>query len=391
MATRQPGITPKYGRFWLRTRVKIRPITDHKRIVKLLRQSSLTPSWLLRQINAQNPAVLTSSVPSLVTEAQSRMSVIDLGNAPQVHDMDVSEQAVTFMPTSVILGPPTHALECLRLPVPVGVAARALARQLEGASTLKDSFVLAAISSNGIDFDDVVVNITAASMALSGVGVAGKLPTLAPFDVLVRVHCILGHATLNTVLATIAFATTLPKGFITREAIKQYIAAKCGICESAKMRRRTFRIDLSGISDKTIPEIGKSYVFDTLGLRTPSAQWGFINITRFNDRNPKGIKRSYGHVSMEATAFEALILTMRAYVRPHTGEIHVMKKDGHPSHRSHLIQDLFVDSSMNNHEPPPYVHEAINTENTFQFSVPSAMATLAGSGDGEEHFYTGAV
>jgi hypothetical protein len=47
--------------------VKIRPITDHKRIVKLLRQSSLTPSWLLRQINAQSPTVLTSSVPSLVT------------------------------------------------------------------------------------------------------------------------------------------------------------------------------------------------------------------------------------------------------------------------------------------------------------------------------------
>ena len=221
---------------------------------------------------------------------------------------------------------------------------------------MKDAFVLAAISSNGIDFDGGVVNVTAASMALSGVGVAGKLPTLAPFDVLVRVHCVLGHATLNTVLATIAFATSLPKGFITREAIKQYIAAKCGICESAKMRRRTFRIDLSGISDKTIPEIGMPYVFDTLGLRTPSAQWGFINITRFNDRNPKGIKRSYGHVSMEATAFEALILTMRAYVRPHTGEIHVMKKDGHPSHRSHLIQDLFVDSSMNNHESPPYVH-----------------------------------
>ena len=27
------------------------------------------------------------------------MSVVDLGDAPQVHDMDVSEQAVTFMPT----------------------------------------------------------------------------------------------------------------------------------------------------------------------------------------------------------------------------------------------------------------------------------------------------
>ena len=109
--------------------VKIRPITDHKRIVKLLRQSSLTPSWLLRQISAQNPAVLTSCVPSLDTVAQSRTSVVDLGSAPQVHDVDVDEQAVTFMPTSVVLGLPTHALECLRLPVPVGVAAQALARQ----------------------------------------------------------------------------------------------------------------------------------------------------------------------------------------------------------------------------------------------------------------------
>ena len=65
-----------------------------------------------------------------------------------------------------------------------------------------------------------------------------------------------------------------------------------------------------------------------------------------------------------------------------------MKKDGHPSNRSHLIQDLFVDSSMNNHESPPYVHEGVNTENSFQWSVPFAMATLAGSGDGEEHFFT---
>ena len=38
--------------------LKIRPITDRKRIVQLLRLSSLTPSWLLQQINAQNPAVL---------------------------------------------------------------------------------------------------------------------------------------------------------------------------------------------------------------------------------------------------------------------------------------------------------------------------------------------
>ena len=133
--------------------VKIRPITDHTRIVKLLRQSSLTPSWLLQQIGAQSPAVLTSSVPLSVTTERSRTPVIDLSDTPQVHEVDVSELAVTFMPTTVVLSPPAHALECLRHPVPVGVAAPVIARQLEGASTLQDAFVLAAIGSHGIDFD----------------------------------------------------------------------------------------------------------------------------------------------------------------------------------------------------------------------------------------------
>ena len=129
------------------------------------------------------------------------------------------------------------------------------------------------------------------------------------------------------------------------------------------------------MTDNTIPEISKSYVLDTLSVRVPSAQWGFINITRFNDHNPKDIKRSYGHISLEAGAFEKLILTMRANNRPYKGDILVMKKDGHPSHRSYRIQDLFVDSSMINQESPPFVHEAVNTENTFQWAVPSTMAT----------------
>ena len=109
--------------------------------------------------------------------------------------------------------------------------------------TENDATIIAAIASNDISFDCYVAAVTAANMALAG------------------------HATLNTCLATIVCATTLPKGFITREAIKEYLATKCGICESTKMRRRTFRLDISGVADHTIPEMGKAYVFDTLGLR----------------------------------------------------------------------------------------------------------------------------
>ena len=99
--------------------LKIRPITDHKRIVQLLRLSSLTPSWLLRQIDAQNPAVLISSMPSSDTAAQLLTSgVPPSGTVAQlrtsvVEDIDASTQALTIMPTSVLLEPPSHALDCL--------------------------------------------------------------------------------------------------------------------------------------------------------------------------------------------------------------------------------------------------------------------------------------
>jgi hypothetical protein len=291
----------------------VKPITDRKRIVKLLLQSPLTPKWLREQMA---PVVLTSSMLAQATTTPSLTQVELIDEIAPLHTVE--------MPTTTLLSPPICTIEGLRLPVPVNMAAPVLARQLAGATTLEDVSILAMIAMNDISFDSYVAAVTAASMALSGVGLAGKLLTLSPFMTLVRVHCLLGHATLNTCLATIACATSLPKGFITREAIREYLATKCGICESAKMRRRTFRLDLSGVKDHTVPEVGKQYVFDTLGLRVPSAQWGYINITRFNDRNPKGIKRSYGHISMDAETFEKLILTFRAFNRPYKGEILVI-------------------------------------------------------------------
>jgi hypothetical protein len=135
--------------------LKIRPITDHSRIVRLLQHSSLTPPWLLQRISAHNPVVMTSSVSSLATAALSRTQLDTSDDALHMHDVSSDKQPVTLLPGSAMLSPPAHALACLRLPVPVKVAAPTLARQLAGASTLKDSFVLAAIDANGIDFDSL--------------------------------------------------------------------------------------------------------------------------------------------------------------------------------------------------------------------------------------------
>lgn len=219
----------------------IRAITDRARIVRLLQRSTLTPQWLLDQMA---PSVMTSSVAPRALPVMSTEPPI---TSAQSHTVE--------LPLTPLLIPPAHAEECLRLPVPVSLAAPALARQLGGAMAEGDATIIAAIASNDISFDSHVAAVTAAKMALAGVGLAGRLPTLTPFQILVRVHCILGHATLNTCLATIACATTLPKGFITREAIKEYLATKCGICESSKMRRRTFRLDISGVADHTICRI----------------------------------------------------------------------------------------------------------------------------------------
>ena len=115
----------------------IQPPTDHRRIIKLLKRSTLTPPWLLEQIHKQHPApaVLTSSVPPLDTVAPSLTSVDQSDTMAQSHLID--------MPFTVQLCPPAHAIECLRMPDPVEMAAPALARQLVGASTTNDAAMLA--------------------------------------------------------------------------------------------------------------------------------------------------------------------------------------------------------------------------------------------------------
>ena len=100
----------------------IKPITDRKRIVKLLLQSPLTPKWLREQMA---PVVLTSSMLAQATTTPSLTQVELIDEIAPLHTVE--------MPTTTLLSPPICTIEGLRLPVPVSMAAPVLARQLAGA------------------------------------------------------------------------------------------------------------------------------------------------------------------------------------------------------------------------------------------------------------------
>lgn len=57
------------------------------------------------------------------------------------------------------------------------------------------------------------------------------------------------------------------------EDVKLFAEQGCGACETAKMRRRPFTLKIAPL-DKTLPKLGKVYVFDVLELRTPSFHHG---------------------------------------------------------------------------------------------------------------------
>ena len=90
-----------------------------------------------------------------------------------------------------------------------------------------------------------------------------------------RQHIVLGHASLPRVLATIK-ASGRKDADTTSGDIRQFLAERCGPCETAKMRRRAFT--LNTLADHTPVPIGKKWMFDSLELRLPSREFGYIHI-----------------------------------------------------------------------------------------------------------------
>ena len=217
----------------------------------------------------------------------------------------------------------------------------------------------------------------------------GPSPRLSGLEILIRTHIFLGHASLPDVLRTLQASSGLRGNVITKADINAFAKLGCSICDTAKMRRPAF----PAAKDHTPPPIGKKWVFDTLHLRVPSAQFKFMYITRFINiiDGGNGKRRSYGHKTLTEDELEGLIQKLRAFVRPYHGEIHIVKHDSLPALTGRKFDEYLDDCSpsLKNETSPPYVHEGIGSlEVTWQWDVPRANALLMGRNDDESHFVT---
>jgi len=220
----------------------------------------------------------------------------------------------------------------------------------------------------------------------TGVGMR-RPPKLTDIELLRRTHVVLGHTQLDNIVATLkrAYGTDFK---LSSSAIEQYIREGCGVCDTAKMRRRAIGLPLT---DHTPLPIGKKWIFDSIKLRVAAALDKSIYITRFVNRisGGNGKRRSYGHKLLDSASIEVLIQKLRAMVRPIHGEILVLRRDGLPAQQSYSIEEFLSDSLIHGETSPPYVHEGVgDCEVTWQWDVPSANALLRGCLSDESHFLT---
>jgi hypothetical protein len=169
------------------------------------------------------------------------------------------------------------------------------------------------------------------------------------YEILCFMHVALGHASLKRMLATIACSPHIRASIITPDDVALYIKQPCGICESAKMKRRSFKL----VEDKTLPPAGKKWSFDTMHMRVPSFFFNNMYITRFICRGTS-YKRSYAHKTMTAINFEELCQKHRAWVRVLHGEILIVRHDALSAHTTaRSWQSYLVDSNMGEEVTPP--------------------------------------
>ena len=185
----------------------------------------------------------------------------------------------------------------------------------------------------------------------------GRSVKLTGIEILRRMHVVLGHPSLPVLLATLMASKDVNAHIITKADIEQYVREACGICESAKMRRRSFR----GVTDPTPVPIGKKWVFDTMHLQAPSCLGKHIYITRFLNKltDFPGFKRSYGHSAFTSEVLIGLCQRLRAFVRPIHGEIMIFKHDSLPAQKSKEMGDYMTEITVHDESSPPYCHEGV--------------------------------
>ena len=217
-------------------------------------------------------------------------------------------------------------------------------------------------------------------------GVGMKAKPLKGVALLRRRHCTDGHPALTITVKNLMLEGAFDKKLLTLEHVKLFAEQGCGACETAKMRRRPFTLKVAPL-DKTLPNLGKVYVFDVLELRVPSFHDGatlvYIAIEKVSSMAFAGTMHGYAEEHMVAALNE-----IRARVRPVHGEIEILRMDSHPTHRSKGVRDYLIENQLRRQLSPPYVHEGVGAaENYFLHQVPSANAVLMAAPDLNENHW----
>ena len=245
-----------------------------------------------------------------------------------------------------------------------GVCADPCCKQLHENFTFTDVLV------DGHDADATKAILSLAKAPPSTVGMARAVP-LTGVEILWRTHVVLGHCSLQQVLATLAKTKGLRAGVVTKGDIEAFAKLGCQQCIIWKMRRAPIRT----LVDATRAPPGKKWSYDTLTLKVKTTA-NNIYITRFLD-DGSGFKRSYGHPDFSSATMQKVLGMHRAWVRPTHGEIWIGKRDNHPSQAAKSFQEMLSVAQIQDQATAPYQHESMPVELTWQHDVPCAMILLA--------------
>ena len=167
-----------------------------------------------------------------------------------------------------------------------------------------------------------------------------------------REHVTNGHCALRKLLQILK-GRNIQAGRVTMADVKQFVEEGCGICESAKMRTRSFARHT--LADHTPAPVGKNWVSDALSLRVPSAEHGYLYILLYicATSTKKIVLGMHGQTVQDHDKADN---QLRAAVRPVHGDIHIRKRDAHPTHRALAMSDLLALHQEKSEIAPPHLH-----------------------------------
>ena len=157
------------------------------------------------------------------------------------------------------------------------------------------------------------------------------------------------------------------------------------MCDSTKLKRASFK----SIEDKTKPPPGKVWVGDSIELRVPSAEKGFLHIMQYICKS-SGLKKSMGMLGLTASDCIVTENQLRAEVRPDHGEILILRFDNLPGQKSKAVHDYHAGKQTDMEFSAPHSHEGASlAEVSFMHDVPKTLACQKQAPDlnGERHFY----